>query len=81
MHGIQQLDFPPYSPDLNPIENLWDNLKRRVEKRNPTNLEELEDAINEEWRLTDVTFLHTLVESMQRRCEAVKENNGHLSHY
>jgi hypothetical protein len=29
-HGIDVLDFPPWSSDLNPIENLWNDLKRRV---------------------------------------------------
>ena len=29
-HGIWTLDFPPYSPDLNPIEHLWRALKRKI---------------------------------------------------
>jgi len=32
-HGISTIEFPPYSPDLNPIENLWNDLARRVEAR------------------------------------------------
>ena len=35
------MELPPYSPDLNPIENLWNHLKRRVEKKNARNTEEL----------------------------------------
>ena len=30
--GITSLDFPPYSPDLNPIENLWNTVQRAVEQ-------------------------------------------------
>jgi len=34
--GVIALEFPPYSPDLNPIENLWSVLQRAVEKHNCT---------------------------------------------
>ena len=32
-HKIKVIDFPPYSPDLNPIENIWVNKKRNNEER------------------------------------------------
>jgi hypothetical protein len=44
------LDWPSNSPDVNPIENLWSIIKRRVEKRKPTNLEELDKFLREEWK-------------------------------
>ena len=28
-HKIEVIDFPPYSPDLNPIENIWEKIKKR----------------------------------------------------
>ena len=47
----QVLDWPPYSPDLNPIEHLWDALDRRV--RNcvnvPNNVAQLQLALIQEW--------------------------------
>ena len=43
------MDWPANSPDLNPIEHLWDELGRRLAKRNIQNLAALAPAIAEEW--------------------------------
>ena len=49
--GIQRMVWPSYSPDLNPIENLWKLLKTRIWCRinQPTTLPDLRVAIEEEW--------------------------------
>jgi DDE superfamily endonuclease/Transposase len=76
-HGVQCIDFPPHSPDLNPIENLWNDLKRRVEKHNPRNVEELQRHLHTEWHRTSKRFLAKLSDSMPRRCKAVVQRKGH----
>ena len=43
------LDWPANSPDLNPIENLWNLVKRNVEKRMPQNQKDLIQFMVEEW--------------------------------
>lgn len=80
-HGINCLDFPPLSPDLNPIENLWADLKRRVEQRRARTMEELERYLGEEWEATSTTLLASLAHSMPSRLTTVRANNGYYAGY
>jgi hypothetical protein len=80
-HGITVLDFPPYSPDLNPIENLWAHMKRRVRKHIVADVEELQTAVHEEWGKTDIKWIHNTVDSMPDRCEKVAAARGLYIHY
>jgi len=79
--GVSCLELSPYSPDLNPMENLLNDMARRVEQRYPSTIEELEDAIHAEWPLTNVNFLNSLARSMPHRIKAVLDNQGHATKY
>ncbi|GFW73119.1 DNA repair protein [Trichonephila clavipes] len=64
--GIQHLVWPARSPDLNPIENAWDALRRQVVGRNypPTNKNTLIRALTEEWDKLPQQLLDNVVQSM-----------------
>ena len=49
--GVEELDWPAQSPDLNPIEHLWDELEWRLRARpsGPTSVPDLTNALLEEW--------------------------------
>ncbi|GFX07469.1 CUB domain-containing protein [Trichonephila clavipes] len=63
--GIQRLVWPACSPDLNPIENVWDALGRQVAGRNhpPTNKNTLIRALTEEWDKLPQQLLDNVVQS------------------
>ena len=70
------LDWPANSPDLNPIENVWAVIKKRVEKKRPVNLSELQNLFMDEWLQMDKGFVIQFLQSMKSRCEAVIAANG-----
>lgn len=80
---IVSLPWPAQSPDLNPIEHVWDRLERGIRQRTtpPKNIHELAVAVEEEWFKLDSNFLENLVESMPRRIKAVIESKGNPTQY
>jgi transposase len=82
-NGIKALPWPAQSPDLNPIEHLWNIVKRNIQKRRPLpkNSEQLREAIYEEWSLIDELILKKLVSSMPSRIQYVIRRKGYQSKY
>ena len=58
--------WPGNSPDLNPIENLWSILKRRVDKQKPTNSDNLQALIMQEWAAIRQDVAQKLIYSMMK---------------
>lgn len=75
------LDHPPQSPDLNPIEHLWEHLDRKIRQRSISNKDDLKKALIEEWNKITPDITRNLVESMPRRMVAVLNSNGKQTKY
>ena len=78
--GIPVLPWPAKSPDLNPIEHLWDELERRLRARPvlPTTLQKLSAALDQEWAAIPQDKIRKLIYSMRSRClDVVSANGGH----
>ncbi|GFT62853.1 transposable element Tcb1 transposase [Trichonephila clavipes] len=76
---IERMDWPARSPDLNPIEHVWDFLGRRLAARTlpPVTILELRLALQDEWAAMPQQLIDTLILSMGRRsetCLAVRED-------
>ncbi|CAG9110153.1 unnamed protein product [Plutella xylostella] len=71
---LRTMDWPALSPDLNPIEHLWDELKRRVRARNPVpaSVDELKTALLEEWDGIPQETVKKLIRSMRNRLQAAR---------
>ena len=73
--------WPPQSPDLNPIENLWDYVERKWEKVPSTTLKKLCRTIKVIWHSIPPEIVSNLVSSMPRRIEAVIKTKGGPTKY
>ena len=78
---IQTLPWPSFSPDLNPIENLWDELERRVKRHQPKNLQELELQLTQEWSNIELSVLEKLVDSVASRLYECVKMKGYPTRY
>lgn len=81
--GVVRMDWPASSPDLNPIENFWDALERRVQENHPPpqTLQQLWGFFQVEWQAAPQVDLRRLVQSMKSRCTEYLANRGGSTHY
>ena len=82
-NGITSLTWPPYSPDLNPIEDSWGFMKKAINRSHhpPTSIEELDVAVQEIWNSTSATLIHRLYNSIPGRIRQCIKNRGFPTKY
>ncbi|GFV31497.1 transposable element Tcb2 transposase [Trichonephila clavipes] len=81
--GIVRMEWPTCSPNMNPIDHVWDALGRRVAGRQPPpqTLQELERALLEEWDRIPQLVISSLIDSMPQRCSTLLAVRGNHTPY
>lgn len=82
--GIQVLEWPALSPDLNPMENVWGILARKLydqEKPIIKNVAELKQRLQSTWAEISTNTLKELIASMPKRLIEVIKNKGAWTKY
>ena len=78
--SIAWIDWPPYSPDLNPIEHVWSLLKNKLYimfpelfmlRKNNADIEEFTECLQKAWVAITQAEIRTIIESLPRRLRAV----------
>jgi DDE superfamily endonuclease len=75
------MDWPPQSPDLNPIENLWHIVKQQVFQAKPTSLSDLDQIVQKYWNDISPLMCQRLIASMPRRIAACIAAEGGSTKY
>ena len=81
-NNMNLLPWPAMSPDINPIEHIWDYLGRKVRARgNVHNLRDLENALIQEWNDIPNVVIRHYVRSMQGHLAAwINSRGGHTQY-
>ena len=81
--AVQTIPWPAMSPDMNPLEHVWDFIGRQINQRNPKcqNSDELRTAILHEWQQFPQERLRRLVGSMTRRVTELHNKPGRYTRY
>lgn len=78
---IRVMDWPSQSPDLNPIEHLWEHVDRQFKGLKPKNKDELFENIKNVWQNIPLDVIINLIDSLPRRCQAVIKAKGYPTKY
>ena len=80
-NDIRLLECPAYSPDFNPIENIWANIKNKLVARVYNNKDTLKADIKYYWNVYAKDYSEIVVHSMKKRIDACILKGGKRTGY
>lgn len=80
-NNIEVMKWPSQSPDLNPIEHIWGEVKRSLEKEKFKNKKDLFETFEKKWKSISQDIIDKYIHSMPRRCAEVIRRKGYATHY
>ena len=80
-HDFTLLDWLPKSPDTNPIENLWREIKTATNCHQPRTAAELWNALHKAWQQIPAARVRNLAESVPRRLDTIRRARGRNTQY
>ena len=80
-NNIETIEWPPQSPDLSYIENLWDFVDRNVHSKRFNSIKELRSSIFETWKNVPQELIDKYIKGIPRRLQAVIQANGGNTDY
>ena len=80
---LHNIFYSKMSPDMNPIEHVWDFISRKINQRNPKcqNIDKLRTAILQEWQQFPQERLRRLVRSMTKSVTELHNKHAGYTHY
>ena len=86
--GISTIEWPPCSPDLNPIESVWNKMKYFIQDKYPDlgegwqrSSHKIQEIVDEAWESVSSEDLMNLHFTMPARCQAVLDAKGGSTQY
>jgi hypothetical protein len=73
---IDSFVHPPQSPDLNPVEGIWNLLKQRACRRRWHSLDELKEILQDEWSKITMEEVRARIAEMPQRCQDLIKSGG-----
>ena len=76
---LRVIEWPPFSPDLSPIETIWDDMKDYIQEHYPrvhSSYKKLREAIQEAWESISHERIKELIRTMPQRCKDVIKADG-----